>query len=442
MKRLDVVALVLLGLPALSLAQTGYTISGGLSNFDCHNRCDEPCDEFEIEIEDIRPQDVVHTYHNGNYGSPTVTLSASGLSTIIDYRNPQHLTPVNVIEHFGVSLRQLSSTSPISVRWKRHGAIATVNGQVPNPGGGSSPATQPLLPSISTDLSFGSGGGDSISVTVTNNDPGQAIWVERRAMVSMGNVTLEALMPNDPVVTSTVQLDGAPFMIGPGESVSYNNDLIEAEDNQSVVFAATYYQDLFSGGPFGQTHLRGPELGNVMTAALASPQSSCSVSSPFIVAQPMDADAREGRSVDLRVDADGNDYPLSYQWMKEGVDLVNSSRFSGVTTDNLTIDPLDASSEGFYQVRVSNTCGSLVSDSALVFITGHNVPPPPPPPPACDSDVNQDGNADQGDIDFLIDVVAGGDNYTGIDPDFNQDGNADQGDIDALLNVIAGGDCP
>ncbi len=62
--------------------------------------------------------------------------------------------------------------------------------------------------------------------------------------------------------------------------------------------------------------------------------------------------------------------------------------------------------------------------------------------PVCDPDVNQDGNADQGDVDYIINVIAGGDNPTNIDPDFNQDGNSDQGDIDALVNVIAGGACP
>ncbi|MBI1189958.1 MAG: hypothetical protein GC200_04660 [Tepidisphaera sp.] len=63
-------------------------------------------------------------------------------------------------------------------------------------------------------------------------------------------------------------------------------------------------------------------------------------------------------------------------------------------------------------------------------------------PPSCDPDVNQDGVADQGDVDYLINVIAGGDNPTNINPDFNQDGVADQGDIDALVNVIAGGPCP
>ncbi|MFA6046516.1 MAG: hypothetical protein WC718_16145 [Phycisphaerales bacterium] len=60
----------------------------------------------------------------------------------------------------------------------------------------------------------------------------------------------------------------------------------------------------------------------------------------------------------------------------------------------------------------------------------------------CDPDVNQDGNADQGDVDYLINVVAGGANTTGIDPDFNADGNVDQGDVDSLINVVAGGVCP
>ena len=60
----------------------------------------------------------------------------------------------------------------------------------------------------------------------------------------------------------------------------------------------------------------------------------------------------------------------------------------------------------------------------------------------CNPDVNQDGNADQGDIDYLLNVIAGGDNPNNIDPDFNHDGNADQSDVDALVNVIAGGTCP
>ncbi|MCE7973991.1 MAG: hypothetical protein DYG92_06645 [Leptolyngbya sp. PLA1] len=62
--------------------------------------------------------------------------------------------------------------------------------------------------------------------------------------------------------------------------------------------------------------------------------------------------------------------------------------------------------------------------------------------PSCDPDLNHDGNADQDDATYLVDVVGGGPNPTGIDPDFNHDGNVDQDDLAALINVLAGGACP
>jgi hypothetical protein len=62
--------------------------------------------------------------------------------------------------------------------------------------------------------------------------------------------------------------------------------------------------------------------------------------------------------------------------------------------------------------------------------------------PPCDPDVNQDGNVDQDDVAYLINVVGGGDNPTNIDPDFNRDGNVDQDDVSALINTVAGAPCP
>lgn len=66
----------------------------------------------------------------------------------------------------------------------------------------------------------------------------------------------------------------------------------------------------------------------------------------------------------------------------------------------------------------------------------------PPNLPYCDADLNWDGSADAGDIDYLVNVLSGGDNPTGRFPDFNRDGNEDQDDVAALINTIAGGGCP
>ncbi|MCC6951151.1 MAG: hypothetical protein IT433_06860 [Phycisphaerales bacterium] len=71
------------------------------------------------------------------------------------------------------------------------------------------------------------------------------------------------------------------------------------------------------------------------------------------------------------------------------------------------------------------------------FWVGASTPAPP-----CDPDLNQDGNVDQDDVLYLINVIGGGDNPSGIDPDFNLDGNADQDDVLALINAIGGGGCP
>jgi len=403
---------IALGLPGIAAAQTGFSITGSMSNFDCGNHCDDPCDEFEIEIEDCHPEDIVHCYRNGNYGSPTITLRGDGLATIVDYRNPQHSTAINAIEHFGISMRQMTSTNVVRVRWMRQGRPATVNGMIPIPGGGTAPATQPMLPSINAETGFGAVGESNVSLSVTNNDPVQAIWVKRRALIAGGNVTLEALMPNDPVVTTTTVLDASPIFLPAGETLTISSDLIEVEDNQSAVFAAQYYQDLASGGIFNNGHIRGPELGNIMTASIASPDAGCDVSAPVITLQPVSATAAMGHSADLRVGADGNDLTLSYQWLREGQPLSDGGLFHGVSSDELSIDEVTDATEGLYSVRITNICGTITSDSALVFVDGHNNPPPRLG--VCIGDFNNSGG--QPTVQDIFDYLAA---Y------FNGDVNAD-----------------
>ncbi|MCE7975487.1 MAG: hypothetical protein DYG92_14390 [Leptolyngbya sp. PLA1] len=66
----------------------------------------------------------------------------------------------------------------------------------------------------------------------------------------------------------------------------------------------------------------------------------------------------------------------------------------------------------------------------------------PPAIPYCDGDFNWDGSADQDDVLYLANVLAGGENPTGRWADYNRDGNEDQDDLLALVHTIAGGGCP
>jgi|GEM_PF-3184985 len=121
---------------------------------------------------------------------------------------------------------------------------------------------------------------------------------------------------------------------------------------------------------------------------------------------------------------------LSYVWRRDGQIITDGPHFSGASTDTLSL--LDAQPEhsGDYTVTASNPCGSETSTPARVDIF------------SCDTDFNADGNTDQDDAAYLINVLAGGANPSGRDPDFNRDGNADVDDLAALIDVLAGEPCP
>lgn len=65
---------------------------GGLGNFDVPNNEGGDCNEFEIELEGPHPEDVYHTYHNPNYGSPTITALPGNIGIRVVYDTPLHAT--------------------------------------------------------------------------------------------------------------------------------------------------------------------------------------------------------------------------------------------------------------------------------------------------------------------------------------------------------------
>ncbi|MBI1191287.1 MAG: hypothetical protein GC200_11475 [Tepidisphaera sp.] len=80
-------------------------------------------------------------------------------------------------------------------------------------------------------------------------------------------------------------------------------------------------------------------------------------------------------------------------------------------------------------------------DTASNIITAGNLLAIRRCPPACFPDLNRDGAVDQGDVDYLINAVSGGDNPTGANLDLNSDDVVDQADVDVLVNVVAGAPC-
>jgi len=88
---------------------------------------------------------------------------------------------------------------------------------------------------------------------------------------------------------------------------------------------------------------------------------------PAITLQPVGESAAAGTNVTLTTTAVGST-ALSFQWKKGGANLVDGGSLSGATTDTLTITGVVAADSGDYTVDVSNTAGSVVSDTATLTI--------------------------------------------------------------------------
>jgi hypothetical protein len=74
-----------------------------------------------------------------------------------------------------------------------------------------------------------------------------------------------------------------------------------------------------------------------------------------------------GATVSLSVSATGTT-PLSYQWMKNGAVLNDTSKVSGTASPTLTLTGVGANDSAGYRVVVTNDVGGTTSDVATVIV--------------------------------------------------------------------------
>ena len=148
-----------------------------------------------------------------------------------------------------------------------------------------------------------------------------------------------------------------------------------------------------------------------------------------------------GSAITIGVGASGQqslETGLSYQWLRDGLPLVNGTtpagtRMAGTTARRLTLTDARAADAGLYSVRISLACGtSVTTDPVPITITKCN-------------DIDFNNNTvfpeDQDVIDFF-NVLAGAECLVCDDIDFNNNSvfPEDQDVID-FFTVLAGGTC-
>lgn len=130
----------------------------------------------------------------------------------------------------------------------------------------------------------------------------------------------------------------------------------------------TYASTGLSGGTPYYYRVRAYDstLGNSSYSGTASDTTPTS-GGPSITTHPASRAVDPGVNVTLTVVATGN-APLYYQWRKNGANLSNSTKFSGVTTAALTITNVQQTDVGNYSVIVSNAISTATSSSAALTV--------------------------------------------------------------------------
>ena len=129
----------------------------------------------------------------------------------------------------------------------------------------------------------------------------------------------------------------------------------------------------------GGNHQNG---GNAEAGYLAFVLSSSPHALPTILQQPQAQFGRRGGSVTLSAQAQGAG-GLSYQWQKNGVDLLNGIRLSGAHSPVLTIADFNSNDPGAYRLLVSDDGCSAISQEAVVALAS-----------PCDYDGDEDVDQD------------------------------------------------
>ena len=88
---------------------------------------------------------------------------------------------------------------------------------------------------------------------------------------------------------------------------------------------------------------------------------------PVITAQPVSRAVEAGTAVSFTVGVSGTP-PFTYQWRRDGVDLVNGGGISGATSSNLTLTGVQTAQAGNYSVVVANSVSNVTSANASLTV--------------------------------------------------------------------------
>ena len=290
----------------------------------------------------------------------TIGPTVSGSSLVIPAQPATALSIVSAPASQTVTIGQTAQFSvlaagaaPLSFQWTRNGA---------NIAGATSS-------SYTTAATSASDSGASYAVVVSNN--------KQSATLTSSAAVLTVVPPSVPSIVSSP----ADASVVAGQSAQFN---VTATGSPVLT-----YQWLKNGVPIAGAVSTGSAGSTyttpVLTVADSGSNYSAQVSNsagqavsgtakltvgagaaPRILSQPRSAAVAEGQAISFSVLASGA-APLHYQWQRDGAPV-------GTDDSTLVLSAVQSSDAGSYTVVVKNAISSLVSDPAVLSVSGGNGP--------------------------------------------------------------------
>ena len=237
-----------------------------------------------------------------------------------------------------------SGTAPFSYQWKKNGTAIL--------GATSSSYTTAATSALDTNTLYAVTVSNSLGSTVASSDATLEVTLAPVAPTLGSQPASQTVTVGQTATFSVTPSGTAPFTyqwkknginISGATSSSYTTPVTSIADNGAVYTVAV-------GNSAG-----------VITSSDATFTVQPAVTAPALTAQPSNQSVIAGQSATFSVAATGT-APLSYQWKKDGTHI------SGATSSSYTTPPISADTAALYTVTVSNSLGSVTSNSATVTL--------------------------------------------------------------------------
>ncbi len=244
--------------------------------------------------------------------------------------------------------------SGITYQWKKGGTALTDGGAISG-----------ALTSVLTITGTTSADAGSYSCTINNTCSG--ILNSTSATLTIQDLPAITTQPSDVTICGSANVNFTIVATGTTITYQWKKGGVALSDGGAISGATTASLSInpaiaADAGAYTCT------VSGACTPAVTSNAANLAVGSvATITSQPSDKTVCIGSTTTLTIVVSGTG--ISYQWQKNGVDLVNDSKISGATTASLTIANIVASDADTYTCKTGNTCsGFIVSSAATITV--------------------------------------------------------------------------